>query len=206
VNGDQQAPPGRHHAGLSRTASPAVAAFTCCGSRPTAAPGGNSRQAVDDRPPLTSHLQLGPLLSAASSARAHTRAVLAQWGLPELAEIAELLVSELVTNALRASQALRQPLPSPVHLWLRADRLGLVATVWDANPQPPIRRKARHDAVSGRGLQIVQALSSRWGWYEPPDMGGKCVWCETQAESQPTQHSAVSDQLWDSPDSRVLWS
>ena len=115
--------------------------------------------------------------------------MLAEWGLAELAEIAELLVSEIITNALRASRALRQPLPSPVHLWLRADRLRLVATVWDANPQPPIRTEADHDAASGRGLKIVDALSTRWGWYEPRDMGGKCVWCEIQAESQPMQPS-----------------
>jgi anti-sigma regulatory factor (Ser/Thr protein kinase) len=185
-------------------ASPAVPAFTRHGSQPAGAPGGNRRQAVDHRPPQTSHLQLGPLLSAASNARAHTRAVLAEWGLAELAETAELLVSEIATNALRASRALSQPLPSPVHLWLRADRLGLVATVWDANPQPPIRRKAGHDAVSGRGLTIIEALSSRWGWYEPHDMGGKCVWCEIQAESQPMQHSAVSDKPWNSRTVRTL--
>jgi anti-sigma regulatory factor (Ser/Thr protein kinase) len=122
--------------------------------------------------------------------------VLAEWGLAELTETAELLVSEIATNALRASRALRQPLPSPVHLWLRADGRRLLVTVWDANPQPPIRRQVGHDAVSGRGLTIVQALSSRWGWYEPPDMGGKCVWCQIQAESQPMQHSAVSDKPW----------
>jgi anti-sigma regulatory factor (Ser/Thr protein kinase) len=192
VSGDQQAPPSRHHAGPSRTVSPAAPAFTRYGWHPAGPPGGNGRQAADSRPPLTSHLQLGPLLSAASNARAHTRAVLAEWGLAELSETAELLVSEIATNALRASRALRQPLPSPVHLWLRAGRPGLVVTVWDADPQPPIRRQADPDAVSGRGLTIVQALSSRWGWYEHRDMGGKCVWCEIQTQSQPVQHSAVS--------------
>jgi anti-sigma regulatory factor (Ser/Thr protein kinase) len=184
MNGDQQAPPGRHHADLSRTAFP-VPAFTRYRAQPAGASGGDRRQGVDGLPPLTSHLELGPLLSAASNARAHTRAVLAEWGLAKRAETAELLVSEIATNALRASRALRQPLPSPVHLWLRAHRLGLLVMVWDANPQPPIRKEVRQNAVSGRGLTIVQALSSRWGWYEPPDIGGKCVWCEIPAQSQP---------------------
>jgi hypothetical protein len=66
----------------------------------------------------------------------------------------------------------------PIHLWLRAHRRGLIVMVWDANPQPPIRKEAGDDAVSGRGLMIVEALSSRWGWYKPQDTGGKRVWCE----------------------------
>ena len=178
MSGNQQVSPGRYPAGLSRTAFPAVPTFTPHPSRPAGPPGGNGRPAADDRPPLTSHLQLGPLFSAASNARAHTRAVLAEWGLAELAEIAELLVSEIATNALRESRALKQPLPSPIHLWLQAHRLGLVVIVWDASPQSPIRREAGPDAASGRGLKIVEALSSRWGWYQPHDLGGKCVWCE----------------------------
>ena len=106
---------------------------------------------------LASHLELGPLLSAAASARAHARAVLAEWGLAELAETTELLVSELTSNALQASRALRQPLPSPVHLWLRASRLGLVIAVWDADPEPPVLREVGEDDEHGRGLMIVTA-------------------------------------------------
>ena len=175
---DQQAPPSRYLAGLSLMAFPAVAACTPHGSQPAGLPGGNRRQAVDDWAPLTSHLELRPILSAASNARAHTRAVLAEWGLAQLSEITELVVSEITTNALRESRAIKQSLPSPVHLWLRAHRRGLIVIVWDANPQPPIRKDVSDDAVSGRGLMIVEALTSRWGWYEPQDMGGKRVWCE----------------------------
>jgi adenylate kinase len=128
---------------------------------------------------MTSHLELGPLLSAAASARAHTRAVLAEWGLAELADTTELLVSELTTNAVQASRALWQPLPSPIHLWLWANRLGVVITVWDANPKPPVLREVGEDDEHGRGLMIVSALSGQqWGWYQHPELGGKCVWCE----------------------------
>jgi len=182
MSGDQQAPPGRYPVGLSRTAFPAVAAFTRYGSQPAGLPGGSGGRSSTVCRLLTSHLELSPLLSAASNARAHTRAVLAEWGLAELTETAELVVSEVATNALRESRALRQPLPSPIHLWLRAHPLSLVVMVWDANPQPPIRKEVGDDAVSGRGLMIVEALSSRWGWYEPQDMGGKCVWCEIPAK------------------------
>src|ERR1700679_1259986 len=53
--------------------------------------------------PLSSSLPLGALVTATPCARLHARAVLAEWGLHSLAEAAELIVSELVTNAVRAS-------------------------------------------------------------------------------------------------------
>jgi anti-sigma regulatory factor (Ser/Thr protein kinase) len=137
----------------------------------------DGRQILADRP-LTSHLELGPLLSGASTARLHTRVMLAEWGLADLAETAELLVSELTTNAIQASRALRQPLPSPIHLWLHANHQGLQVMVWDADPQPPMLHAADGDAESGRGLQIVEVLSEYWGWYAAGDHGGKWVWCE----------------------------
>ena len=55
--------------------------------------------------PLSTCLPLGALPGATPCARLHARAVLAEWGLRELAEEAELIVSELVTNAVRASTA-----------------------------------------------------------------------------------------------------
>jgi hypothetical protein len=117
------------------------------------------------------------------SARAHARAVLAEWGLAELAETTELLVSELTSNALQASRVLPQPLPSPVRLWLWANRLGVSVTVWDANPEPPVLREVSENDVRGRGLLIVSVLSGQqWGWYKHPELGGKCVWCEIPRE------------------------
>src|ERR1700751_798702 len=53
--------------------------------------------------PLSTSLPLGALPGATPCARLHARAVLAEWGLDDLAEAAELIVSELVTNAVRAS-------------------------------------------------------------------------------------------------------
>jgi anti-sigma regulatory factor (Ser/Thr protein kinase) len=130
--------------------------------------------------PLSSHLELGPLLSGASNARIHTRLVMQEWGLDALVETVELLVSELTTNALRASRSLTNPLPSPIHLWLRADRLRIIVTVWDAAPWPPVRKEIREDDEGGRGLMLVETLSTRWGWYEPRNFAGKYVWCELE--------------------------
>jgi anti-sigma regulatory factor (Ser/Thr protein kinase) len=118
-------------------------------------------------------------MTAAGSARGHVRAVLAEWGLAELSEVTELLVSELVTNAVLATRALDAPLPFSVLLWLQASWKGVLVTVWDADPQTLVlQSEVDAWAESGRGLQILGVLSSRWGWYEPPVMGGKCVWCE----------------------------
>lgn len=138
-----------------------------------------AREASPKEPLLSSHLELGPLITAPASARGHVVAVLKEWGLHELGDATELVVSELVTNAVRATRALDAPLPFSVRLWLYANRKRVLITVWDADPRPPVLRKDVDEwTESGRGLQIVEVLSGRWGWYEPPDTGGKCVWCE----------------------------
>jgi anti-sigma regulatory factor (Ser/Thr protein kinase) len=139
------------------------------------------RQTPAVRPLLTSHLELGPLLTAVGSARGHVRAMLKEWGLEddELIEITELLVSELTTNAILATRALDTPLPMPVRLWLHANRKRVLVTVWDADPHAPVlQEQVDLMAESGRGLFFVATYSKQWGWYEPPVMGGKSVWCE----------------------------
>jgi len=65
---------------------------------------------------------------------------------------------------------------APVRLWLLSDGAQLVILVWDAGPQPPVRLDAGDDAENGRGLLLVDAVSTDWGWQFPPDMGGKTVW------------------------------
>jgi hypothetical protein len=130
--------------------------------------------------PLVSHLELGPLDGAVPSARRHARLVIQEWGFDdEFTATAQLLVSELTTNALAASHALRQPLPSPIHLWLKGSFRRVCITVWDGNPQPPVLKEVvSADAENGRGLLLVDHFSERWGWFEPVQLGGKCVWCE----------------------------
>ncbi len=73
--------------------------------------------------PRRSSLLLGALPSAVPCARLHARQVLWEWGLSEVAETAELLLSELVTNALQAARATANDLPVNVRLSANRDRL-----------------------------------------------------------------------------------
>jgi anti-sigma regulatory factor (Ser/Thr protein kinase) len=93
-------------------------------------------------------------------------------GLPDLVETAELLVSELVTNAIRASRGLPEP---TVRLWLVSDRSTLVIRVWDGSSEMPAGcQDAGVDSDRGRGLLLVGALSKDWGAYRRGH--GKVVW------------------------------
>jgi anti-sigma regulatory factor (Ser/Thr protein kinase) len=118
-------------------------------------------------------LDLGALPGAVPCARLHTRLVLAEWGLAGITEQAELLVSELVTNAVQASQSL--PWARAVWLWLLADDKQLLIAVWDASPHLPVRSGVDELAESGRGLVLVDAVATRWDAYPTPDWGGKIV-------------------------------
>jgi anti-sigma regulatory factor (Ser/Thr protein kinase) len=124
--------------------------------------------------PFQDALELGPLPDAVPCARLHARQVLWEWGLTRLAAGAELLVSELVTNAVVALRSARQL--SPVRLWLLADRTRVLVLVWDASLRPPVPVRAGQDAVNGRGLLLVDAISQGWDWYFPQHAGGKVVW------------------------------
>ena len=68
------------------------------------------------------------------------------------------------------------PAPSAdVALYLAADADRLTLLVWDASPDLPAHHKHDDDAVSGRGLEIIDALADRWGCWGPV-AGGKVVW------------------------------
>ncbi|MGW3269457.1 SpoIIE family protein phosphatase [Streptomyces sp. NPDC001056] len=101
-------------------------------------------------------------------AREHARAQLLGWGLDALVDTTELLVSELVTNALRYGEG-------EIRLRLLLDRT-LVCEVWDGGLVQPRRRRARDTDEGGRGLQLVQLLSAAWGSRRTPR--GKTVWFE----------------------------
>ncbi len=123
--------------------------------------------------PLRDAIEFGPLPGAVPCARLHTRLLLAEWGLTGLTGQAEVVVSELVTNAVAASRQL--PWISPVRLWLYADTARVLIAVWDANPQLPTRAGADELAESGRGLLLVESLSAGWDAYPTADWGGKVV-------------------------------
>jgi anti-sigma regulatory factor (Ser/Thr protein kinase) len=121
---------------------------------------------------------LGALPGAVPCARLHARLVLAEWGLKALADTAELVVSELTTNAVRASAGLpeaRHSLPA-VRMWLSAGRDRALVQVWDADHQLPVPERPDPDAEHGRGLLLVESLSEAWGAYRPQRSIGKIVW------------------------------
>jgi hypothetical protein len=107
---------------------------------------------------------------AAGQARQYIRAQLAAWGLADLALTTELLVSELVGNAVRHAKG-------PVRLRLLRSRT-LVCEVYDGSLNTPRIRRADYTDEGGRGLQLVAALSRRWGARYLHD--GKCIWTEQE--------------------------
>src|ERR1044072_8546462 len=90
------------------------------------------------------------------------------WGLWDLAFITELLVSELVTNAIRYGA-------SPIHLRLIRDSK-LICEVSDASSTTPHLRRTRAYDEGGRGLVLVAQLSHNWGTRQTT--AGKTIWCE----------------------------
>jgi serine phosphatase RsbU (regulator of sigma subunit) len=107
-------------------------------------------------------------LISAGRARALLREPLRRWKLDDLLPTTELLVSELVTNAIQNAEG-------DVTLRLILART-LVCEVLDSSAALPRRRRADCDDENGRGLQVVSQLAQRWGarWTR----GGKIVWCE----------------------------
>jgi anti-sigma regulatory factor (Ser/Thr protein kinase) len=127
---------------------------------------------------LHSFLALGALPSAVPCARLHVKHVLCEWGLKDLTETVELIVSELVTNSIKATRAMPGPLLPPIQLILWSDLTKVVVEVWDGSPQPPVLAGANTAADGGRGLLLVDSLATRWNWYSPREWGGKVVWAE----------------------------
>lgn len=134
--------------------------------------------------PLCRHIELPALPSSARSARRHTASVLRQWHIERLAETAELVASEIVTNAVRAStaqvhqqretgQAARAEL---LRFWLTSDRFSVLIQVWDGDQHTPVRKDVGPEAEAGRGVLLIEALSAQWGWYTPDGESGKIVW------------------------------
>jgi len=107
-------------------------------------------------------------LTSAGEARMLVAEPLAKWHLTGLLATTQLLVSELVTNAIRYTQG-------PVTLRLILERT-LTCEIADTSAALPRIRFAAGDDECGRGLQIVSQLSQRWGARRTP--AGKVVWCE----------------------------
>jgi anti-sigma regulatory factor (Ser/Thr protein kinase) len=85
-----------------------------------------------------------------------------------------LLVSELVTNAVRACENMKAGRQPIVRLWLASDRNSVKIHVWDGSTHMPARQEAGPDSEAGRGLMLVESVSDDWGVYMKAD--GKFVW------------------------------
>ena len=107
-------------------------------------------------------------LTSASRARSVIRRPLRRWGLTDLIPTAELLVSELVTNAVRYAQG-------RIGLRLVLEG-GLVCEVLDDSAALPRLRHPDDSDERGRGLQVVSQLAQHWGARRAAS--GKVVWCE----------------------------
>jgi anti-sigma regulatory factor (Ser/Thr protein kinase) len=108
-------------------------------------------------------------------ARLHARQVLWEWKLATVADEAELLVSELFSNAVKASLELAAP--EPVTLRLLADSRRLIIEVWDHHPDIPQPCQAEAVQESGRGFLVVGAIANRWGYRQVEPLL-KVVWAE----------------------------
>ena len=128
---------------------------------------------------LQTRLELAAWPTAPGAARGHVRAVACEWGLADLADTAELLASELVTNAVQASQRLPRTAELAavpvIRLRVTSDGACLVIHVWDGSDQMPVLEDAAADEENGRGLMLVATLGKDWGCYRTAE-GGKAVW------------------------------
>ncbi|MFI8192871.1 ATP-binding protein [Streptomyces sp. NPDC085946] len=119
---------------------------------------------------------------AVREARQFTRRTLDQWELGDRFDDVCLVVSELVTNALRhalpASSARRTELEPPVRLHLMRWTGRLVCAVRDPSHDSPVARDSEDfSAESGRGLFLVESFSDCWGWHPLAGaLSGKVVW------------------------------
>lgn len=128
-----------------------------------------------------------PLPTAPGMVRAYVASTLAAWGFGELTDTAELIASELTSNAVAASGEAPDSTGTPViRVCLITDRDVVTIEVWDQAPGVPVLRDADWSAETGRGLAIIDNLTGgAWGCQPAIGQRGKCVWAELPIRDQP---------------------
>ena len=136
-------------------------------------------------------LNLAALPTAVVCSRMFVKHTLRSWNLAGHIDAAELVASELVTNAVKATGVV---LPNPgwrdmenvalINVRIMAQGDGVSIQVWDKSLEPPVQPAAGagDDDESGRGLFIVRALARQVGHFYPR-VGGKVVWAELALEA-----------------------
>jgi anti-sigma regulatory factor (Ser/Thr protein kinase) len=113
-------------------------------------------------------IRLPPTFWSARTARYEVAGALDEWGWRERSEAAQLIVSELVTNAVEHAA-------TAVEISMRVDESLLRLEVSDAGGGQPVRKEVKPGDPSGRGLNIVAFLAQEWGATVEP--GCTTVWC-----------------------------
>jgi Histidine kinase-like ATPase domain len=158
--------------------------WTWLTSPPPGAPSGGNGCLMTQAPPIT---EADPPRTATRTAGADAKSVreirdftiatLRQWGVDDRLDDIVIVVSELLTNAIRhavpATSGRR--LRSPIRLDLLQSGPCVLCLVADPSDLPPVPQEAGCLAEAGRGLQIIAALSDQWGFTEPGELG-KVVW------------------------------
>jgi anti-sigma regulatory factor (Ser/Thr protein kinase) len=151
---------------------------------------------VRTSPQFARCVRLSPGPEAAAMARAEVAAAIRAWGIDVDPDVALLLTSELVTNAVthgvaardrRDPSAGRGDTAVPVTLAITADAAGLRVDVHDGSADPPLLKMpalevAGEERESGRGLLLVMSLCTEWGCYPTP--AGKAVYFTMDVTSE----------------------
>ncbi|MET9431058.1 SpoIIE family protein phosphatase [Streptomyces sp. NPDC003036] len=125
--------------------------------------------------------------SAVAPVRAACARRLAEWGLEEIGFATELVLSELITNAIRYGA-------EPITVRLLRDRT-LICEVSDASSTSPHPRRAKTTDEGGRGLFLVARYTERWGTRYTP--AGKVIWAELSLQGAPEAAGLADDALLD---------
>uniref|UniRef100_A0AAU2ADT5 SpoIIE family protein phosphatase n=1 Tax=Streptomyces sp. NBC_00093 TaxID=2975649 RepID=A0AAU2ADT5_9ACTN len=175
-------------AGVSRLcqtlAQPAASLDTLCDAVLAALPPGRPSDDIALLIARTKALDTGSVATwdvpadpvAVAQARKEASAQLEAWGLGDADFVTELVVSELVTNAIRYGEP-------PIHLRLIHDR-NLICEVSDTSGTAPHLRRARTYDEGGRGLLLVAQLTAAWGTRQTTE--GKTIWAEQALPVNPT--------------------
>lgn len=138
--------------------------------RPPVSPNGAK---VMNTSALTRQIQLPARPESAGQARRFAHSCLLGWQLGRLTDDVDLVVSELVTNALLHARSEGRA-AAPIRLEVVREPDSLLCRVIDGSVAPPTQETAGETAEHGRGLLLVDVLSAQWGWYGGP--AGKAVW------------------------------
>ena len=147
--------------------------------------------------PVGRRFVLDPKPESVGEARRLVADVLAERAGDDAVDVATLLVSELVTNAVLHAA-------TPIELSCELDRSGVYVSVRDESPAMPGRRHYDDDALTGRGLEMVELLADTWG--VEPDGTGKAVWFRLTGGADANETPADWDTSSDREDTGFMVS